>query len=146
MKRTLRFTALAAALAASTLVVACGETEDATVGERLDGAVTDVQKAGSQMGSEVRQTAEELKSAGSDAADAIARGTADAAITAKVNAALAADDQLSALKIDVDTSNGRVQLSGTAPSTEARNRATTLASAVDGVVQVDNRLTVQGQG
>jgi osmotically-inducible protein OsmY len=146
MNRQLRITALAAALAASTLVVACGEQEEATVGQRLDSTVTEVQNAGTQMGQDARQAAQDLQAAGSDAADAMARGAADATITAKVNAALVADDQLKAIAIDVDTTNGRVQLTGTAPSPEARERATTLARAVDGVVEVDNRLTVEGQG
>lgn len=146
MNRQLRITALAAALAASTLVVACGEQEEATVGQRLDSTVTEVQNAGTQMGQDARQAAQDIQAAGSNAADAMARGAADATITAKVNAALVADDQLKALSIDVDTTNGRVQLTGTAPSPEARERATTLARAVDGVVEVDNRLTVQGQG
>jgi osmotically-inducible protein OsmY len=39
-----------------------------------------------------------------------------------------------------------VQLTGTAPSPEARERATTLARAVDGVIEVDNRLSIEGQG
>lgn len=146
MKRQLRTPALITALAASALLVACGEQEDATVGQRLDGAVADVKQSGTQMGQDARQAAQDAQSAGSEAADAIARGAADATITAKVNAALAADDQLKALAIDVDTTNGLVQLTGTAPNPEARERATTLARAVDGVVQVDNRLTIEGQG
>lgn len=146
MNRQLRITALAAALAASTLVVACGEQEEATVGQRLDSTVTEVQNAGTQMGQDARQAAQDLQAAGSQAADAMARGAADASITAKVNAALAADDQLKAIAIDVDTTNGRVQLTGTAPSPEARARATTLARAVDGVIEVDNRLSIEGQG
>jgi citrate lyase gamma subunit len=146
MNRQLRITALAAALAASTLVVACGEQEEATVGQRLDSTVTEVQNAGTQMGQDARQAAQDLQAAGSQAADAMARGAADASITAKVNAALAADDQLKAIDIDVDTTNGRVQLTGTAPSPEARERATTLARAVDGVIEVDNRLSIEGQG
>lgn len=146
MNRQLRITALAAALAASTLVVACGEQEEATVGQRLDSTVTEVQSAGTQMGQDARQAAQDIQAAGSNAADAMARGAADATITAKVNAALVADDQLKALSIDVDTTNGRVQLTGTAPSPEARERATTLARAVDGVIEVDNRLSIEGQG
>lgn len=146
MNRQLRITALAAALAASTLVVACGEQEEATVGQRLDSTVTEVQNAGTQMGQDARQAAQDIQAAGSNAADAMARGAADATITAKVNAALVADDQLKALSIDVDTTNGRVQLTGTAPSPEARERATTLARAVDGVIEVDNRLSIEGQG
>lgn len=146
MNAALRITMISAALATSALVVACGEQEEATVGQRLDGAVADVQQSGTQMGNDARQAMQDMTNAGSEAADAVARGAADATITAKVNAALAADEQLSALSIDVDTTNGRVQLTGTAPNAEARARATTLAQAVDGVVQVDNRLNLEGQG
>lgn len=146
MNSTLRLTALTAALAASALVVACGKSEDATLGERVDSATEQVQQSANQLGQDARQAGQELKAAGSDAVDTIAQGAADAAITAKVNAALAADTQLSALGIDVDTTNGRVSLQGKAPNAEARARATTLASAIEGVVQVDNRLTVEGQG
>ena len=49
---------------------------------------------------------------------------------------------LSALKINVDTTGGRVVLRGTAPDTASRERATVLASAVSGVVSVENALTV----
>lgn len=143
MKPSTRYTTLAAAILASTLVVACGEREDATVGERMDGAVNEAQQAGSQMREDARQAGQDMQAAGSQAADTIARDAADAAITAKVNAALAADTQLSALAIDVDTSNGQVELKGTAPTAAAKDRATTLAAAVEGVVKVDNRLTVE---
>ncbi|MBX3609453.1 MAG: BON domain-containing protein [Hydrogenophaga sp.] len=149
MKRNLsptaRLTALVAALSASALVVACGEKEDATVGQQLDRSVEQVQSAGTQVRNDAEQAVNNMKTAGSEAADAIARGAADATITAKVNAALAADDQLKAMDIDVDTTNGRVALIGTAPNTQARERATTLAKAVDGVIDVDNRLTIDAQ-
>ena len=143
MNRQLRITALAAALAASTLVVACGEQEDATVGQRLDSTVTEVQNAGTQMGQDARQAAQDLQAAGSQAADAMARGAADASITAKVNAALAGDPKLSSLKIDVDTLDGRVNLSGFAPDAASRDRATQLTQAVSGVVSVENKLEVR---
>ena len=142
MKPSTRYTALAAAILASTLIVACGEREDATVGERLDGATNEAQQAGNQMREDARQAGQDIQAAGNEAADTIARDAADATITAKVNAALASDTQLSALAIDVDTSNGQVELKGTAPTAAAKDRATTLASAVEGVVKVDNRLTV----
>lgn len=64
----------------------------------------------------------------------------DAAITTRVNAQLAADPALSALKINVDTQNGRVVLHGVAPDAESRDRAATMASAVSGVISVDNQL------
>ena len=86
--------------------------------------------------------ANDMQAAGAKAADSAAQSATDMAITTKVNAALAADDQLSALKIDVDTEAGNVALTGTAPDEASRERATTLAAAVDGVVTVENRLTV----
>ena len=77
------------------------------------------------------------------AADKVGDKVADAVITTSVKAELAKDTMLSMLKINVDTDNGRVALRGTAPSNEARERATTLAGAVKGVVAVDNQLTVE---
>lgn len=157
MTAKIRYTAIATALLASTLVVACGEREDQTAGQRLDNAVSEAQQAGREMredarqaGQEIRQEAreagKELQAAGNDASNTVANNTADAAITAKVNAALAGDTQLSALAIDVDTNNGAVELKGTAPTEAARDRATTLAAAVEGVTKVDNKLTVDGKG
>lgn len=75
-------------------------------------------------------------------ADKVADAVGDAAITVAVNAELAKDDQLSALRIDVDTLDGRVTLAGSAPSDTARDRATLLTQSVKGVKSVDNRLAV----
>lgn len=75
-------------------------------------------------------------------ADKAADAISDAAITVAVNAELAKDAQLSALRIDVDTVDGRVALAGTAPDEVSRDRATQLAQRVEGVKAVDNRLTV----
>lgn len=142
MTRNTRYTALAAAALAATLLVACGEREDATVGQRVDGAVDNTQSAGAELRADAKEAGQDLKAAG----DKMAIGAADVAITAKVNAALAGDTQLSALRINVDTHNGLVELKGTAPDAAARDRATMLASAVEGVVKVENRLTVDAKG
>jgi hyperosmotically inducible protein len=139
MKRNTRYAALIAAALASTLIVACGEREDATVGQQLD-------NTGTELRADAREAGQDMRSAGSEAADKMAIGAADVTITAKVNAALAADEQLSALKINVDTTNGQVELKGTAPDAASRDRATMLASAVEGVVKVENRLTVEAKG
>lgn len=122
-------TALAAALA----LAACNPQDNQTAGQKVDEAVADT-KAGAQ----------EAKQAAGNAADKVSSVATDATITTKINAALAADDKLKAIKIDVDTSSGRVVLTGTAPDVDAKGRATTLARAVEGVVDVDNRLAVQG--
>ena len=143
MKTTHRYTALFAAAAATVLIAACGEkVDDTTVGQKIDNSTATAQSAGTELKNDAQVAANDMQAAGSKAADSVAQSATDMAITTKVNAALAADDQLSALKIDVDTEAGNVELTGTAPDEASRARATTLAAAVDGVVTVENRLTV----
>lgn len=126
---------LPAALAAALVLAACGPRDsDTTVGKNVDRAV-----AGAKEG------LNDAKRATNEAATTVTAAAADATITTKINAALAADDKLKAIKINVDTSNGRVVLTGSAPDGGSRDRATTLAKAVDGVVDVDNRLAVDAK-
>ena len=142
----LRPVAAVTAAVAVTALAACNRpADDRTAVERVDQTVAkterkanEVQEGAKSATSNAGQTAER---ATNDVSDKVK----DAAITTAVNAKLAQDKQLSALRIDVDTVGGRVSLRGTAPDPAARERATTLASAVDGVVSVDNQLTV-GKG
>ncbi len=67
----------------------------------------------------------------------------DAAITAKVKAALAGDPRTKAHQVNVETREGAVQLSGFVDSTEAKSTAGELARAVDNVKSVDNELDVK---
>ena len=65
----------------------------------------------------------------------------DAAVTAKVKTALLADTQVKGTKINVDTSNGNVTLSGAVDTSSEKMRAEQLAQAVEGVKSVNNKLT-----
>ena len=143
MKMQTRHLTLIAAAAATIALAACGKTEDTTVGQQVDNSVNQVQGAAAEVKNDAQNAAQDMREAGSQAGQSMAQGASDLAITAKVNAALAADDKLSALKINVDTEAGRVALKGTAPDADSRERATTLAAAVEGVVAVDNRLIIQ---
>jgi osmotically-inducible protein OsmY len=67
----------------------------------------------------------------------------DTAITAKVNASLAKDKDLHAMRIDVDTQDGVVTLSGLAPSASAKEQASEIAHKVPGVRSVNNQLTIR---
>ncbi len=66
----------------------------------------------------------------------------DTAITAKVKAALLADDEVKGLAINVETSGGSVQLSGSAKSDAERQKAEQLAKSVEGVTSVQNSIAV----
>lgn len=127
-------------------MAACGQKEEATVGQKIDGAIANTEQAAQEARQDLQAAAGDMKRDGEQAAQAVADTAADAAITAKVKAALAADDQLSALRIDVDTATGVVSLTGPAPTVEAADRATVLAKAVDGVTAVQNKLVVDRKG
>ena len=73
------------------------------------------------------------------------RNVDDAALTASVNAALVADKPSNFTRIDVDTTNGVVSLTGTVETPQQRTRAEQLASRVDGVKRVVNNLQVAGR-
>lgn len=67
----------------------------------------------------------------------------DAAITAKVKAALIDDDELDAAEINVNTREGVVQLIGTVDDRSDINRATNVAADVEGVRSVRNDLVLE---
>jgi hyperosmotically inducible protein len=66
----------------------------------------------------------------------------DAGITAKVKAALLAEKDVDGMKINVDTSQGKVTLSGKVPDQSQVEKATQVARGIEGVKTVENQLTV----
>ena len=135
MNRTPQLAFLVAAVAATLSLAACNKPGQETVGQKVDGSIAEVKSATKELGADA-------SAAATKAVDAVSGTAKDLAITAKVNAALAADDKLSAISVNVDTTDGRVALNGSAPDATSRDRAKTLAAGVEGVVAVDNRLTV----
>jgi len=77
-----------------------------------------------------------------DAAAATADATGDAAVTAKVKTKFLADTAVAGLKIDVDTKDGVVTLSGKVPNAAEKARAASIAKKTDGVKSVVNKLTI----
>ncbi len=133
---------------------ACDSRDDQTVGQQMDesaqtaeGSIDNAQSnTNSAMSDAERMINESATSAGNraeSAGDRMEGQATDAAITARVNAALIADEQLKAGRIDVDTSAGEVTLRGDAPTEQARTHATDLVKSVDGVKAVDNELVVK---
>lgn len=134
-------------------LAACSKTEEPTVGQRLDSAVEKTEQAAADARVKAEgalQNAETKLEQGAASAEATAKQAAntvkdamdDATITAQVSAGLAKDPDLSAMKINVDTVNGKVTLNGPAPSAVARERAEALAKGVSGVTSVNNQLVV----
>lgn len=67
----------------------------------------------------------------------------DGVITARVKAAFIADPRTKAHQIEVTTNAGIVQLAGFVDSVSSKNAAAELATAIDGVRSVSNRLQVR---
>lgn len=122
---------VAAVVLATMSLVACNRNESASV-----------ERSAERAADSTREAARDTANATKDAANVMGEKVADAVITTSINAELAKDTALSALKINVDTRDGKVMLRGTAPDATARDRATKLASGVKGVTSVDNQLTV----
>jgi hyperosmotically inducible periplasmic protein len=129
---------------------ACNRADDRTVGERMDSGVSKTQRAGAETKRDADRATARAGAAADNAAESTkAMGASagakadDAGVTAKVNAALAKDKDLSAIKIDVDTKDGVVTLSGPAPSATAKERASEIARTVKGVTSVNNQLTIK---
>lgn len=154
-------------LAISTLafgLAACGKSEDKTVGQKMDSAVSQTQQAAENAGNKMEDSATKAADATSNAMEkagdkiasaadsagakieqeAAKAGAAldDAGITAQIKADLIKEPDISALKIDVDTKGGVVTLTGTVPSEALKSRAGDLAKAVKGVGSVNNNLMV----
>lgn len=134
----------------------CGKSDDdgKTAGQQLDTAIAKTEQAAEKAkaktesamanaGVAMKDATREVEASGKQIVDKAGEKINDVSITAAVSSGLAKDPELSALKINVDTKNGAVTLTGSAPTEAARERAGALAKAVKGVNSVENRLVVK---
>jgi osmotically-inducible protein OsmY len=70
----------------------------------------------------------------------------DAWITTKIQSKFFVDDQIKARNVNVDTSNGTVTLRGSVATEAAKKAAENLALETEGVVRVNNQVTVDAAG
>jgi len=138
---------LALGLGAVIAVVAVMSLQDPrSVGTQLDDTVANVRAVGSEAGQTLAESGTVVADASQGAVAGVNTALSDAGISVKVKAALAVDPALRASRITVETSNGVVRLEGPAPDAAAKERASVLASAPQGVRAVDNRLALPQAG
>ncbi|KXS31206.1 MAG: Transport-associated protein [Candidatus Gallionella acididurans] len=94
-------------------------------------------------GKKIDQTADRVGDKLSEQSTKAGVAIDDTEITSKVKAAIFAEPGLKTLQISVDTVKGLVTLSGSVDSLTNSHRAKELASAVQGVNEVENRLVVK---
>jgi len=139
-------------------LAACDSKQDGqTVGQKVDQTIASAKTAADEAKQNAKRGLDEAAQATKEKSQELSKKTdelsqkaeragqkvGDATITAAVKADIAKDPDLSALRINVDTTDGKVSLTGTAPSEAARQRAQTIAMNEKGVTSVDNQLTVQ---
>ena len=97
---------LLGALALAAALTACSKQDDRTAGQKLDGAIAEAKQAGAEARTDASRAADSAEVKMKEAANATSEAVTDAAIVTKINAALVADDQFKALKIDVTAQDG----------------------------------------
>lgn len=154
--RRMKLLSLAGVVLVFASLAACGKKDDGqTVGQKLDSAVASTEKAAAEAkakaessmakaGETMKDATQKAEAAGGKTVGSVMGTADDLAITASVSAGFAKDADLSAIKIDVDTKNGNVTLTGPAPTAAARDKASTIAKSIKGVNAVDNQLVVKG--
>jgi osmotically-inducible protein OsmY len=96
-----------------------------------------------KINDELARTGRVIREKAKQAGDVVADATANARITGTIKTKLVQDSGLAAFKIDVDTTDGVVTLSGTVSSPEEIARAVDLALETDGVYRVVSTLQVK---
>lgn len=119
------------------------------LGREIDELQAQAERGGAAARDAAKDAAAQAREAGRDAAertgDAAKRAgeaVTDAAITSAVKTKFLADTAVKGLKIDVDTNNGIVTLTGNVSSRAEANRAVMLARNTEGVKSVVNNLRI----
>ena len=129
-----------------------GQQEFADARQRLSNGASRVQQAikdtvgdirAEDIREELARTSMVVREKAKDAGSAIADAAANARITAAIKTKLLKEPGLSALQINVDTTDGLVTLSGTASSPDEVARALNLALATDGVHKVISTIQIK---
>lgn len=138
---------LALGLGAGVALLAVASFNDPrSLGTQIDQTLASVRGLGDRAGQGLAESRDAAAEASRSAVDGVSTALSDAAISTQVKTALAADPALSAARIAVTTAQGVVRLEGPAPDPAARERATVLAGAPQGVRAVDNRLALPQPG
>lgn len=133
-----------------------GNTHVTVDGQKVDQNVDRANESLKKTGEQIKEGADQAGAAIQRGADkvqtqietkvvpAAKEALNDAGITAKVKGRLAQDPAINALYVDVDTSAGRVTLSGKVALSEQKVEAEKVARGTEGVRDVVNQLQVTG--
>jgi osmotically-inducible protein OsmY len=136
----------ASAMAVALLALAAcdNRTSDGqTVGQKVDEGIATAKSAAAEAKESAQRGIDQAAPVVQEKSKELAEKVGDAAITASIKAGIAKDPELSVMRINVDTNDGKVSLYGSAPNEAARQRAQSIAQNEKGVTAVDNKLAVE---
>jgi osmotically-inducible protein OsmY len=99
-------------------------------------------EAGANAANKTKEVARDTKNATKEATGTTGRAVTDGWIKSKIAAQFVTEDSLDKSDIDIDITKGAVTLNGAVRSMAAKNRATAIAKATDGVKAVHNNLKI----
>lgn len=111
--------------------------------DKDDKLKVDIKDDTKETKAKAKEKAGQTKDATKDAAGKTADATTDAAITSAVKTKFLADPAVGGLKIDVDTKDNVVTLTGNVRSAAEKAEAIRLAKTTKGVARVVDKLTIQ---
>ena len=140
-----------------TVASAAGKTRAVAIAKATDGvtSVTDhlrvapaadtttaAREAGHDAADKTREAGRDTRDAAKNTAGTTGKAMSDGWIKSKIAAQYVAEDSLDKSDIDIDISKGAVTLNGAVRTMAAKNRATAIAKATDGVKSVTNNLKI----
>lgn len=142
-QKTPRTAAVVGVLLLAAALGACDQrNDDRSTGQKVDAAIARTDEKLDAAKADADKAIAEAKKATTEAVHAAAAAVNDTTITAAVKSSLSSDPELKPADLGVETRYGRVSLRGMLPDAAARDRASQLAAAVQGVLAVDNQVTV----
>ena len=98
--------------------------------------------AGARAADKTKEVARDTKSGAKEATGTTGKAITDGWLKSKIAAQFVTEDSLDKSDIDIDISKGMVTLTGAVRTMAAKNRATAIVKATDGVKGVHNNLKV----
>lgn len=111
--------------------------------EKAADVKADARDKAAEVKAESKDKAADARAGAKDTAGDVKGATSDAAITSAVKTKLLADSKVGGLKIDVDTNNHVVTLTGSVHSAAEKAEAVRLARTTSGVTRVVSKLTIE---
>lgn len=125
-------------------LAACDQAQENRAAEQAAEAVHKGNQALRTLGDKAREGTEKAANAAREGARELGETLSDAAVTARVKAALLAEEAVDGSRVDVETHEGVVTLGGSLSDPREVERAIEIAQSTEGVKSVRSKFSPAG--